>query len=111
MTGNNPCIPIIRYSCLVNPDFIFHAMIISIEISYYPLHGDDFIEPIKAFIDRLNSHPKMEVHTNGMSTQVFGEYDKVMEILQKEIRASFENPYSVFVMKVVNADLRVHAKQ
>lgn len=83
-------------------------MTISVEISYYPLHGDDFVEPIKAFIDRLNTHPEIEARTNGMSTQVFGEYDDVMKILQEEIRTSFENPYSVFVMKVVNADLRVH---
>ena len=84
-------------------------MTISVEISYYPLHGDDFIEPIKAFIDRLNRHPEITVQTNGMSTQIFGEYDVVMKILNEEIRISFENPYSVFVMKVVNADLRVHA--
>jgi uncharacterized protein YqgV (UPF0045/DUF77 family) len=82
----------------------------SVEISYYPLHGDDFVEPIKAFIDRLNMHPEIEAQTNGMSTQVFGEYDDVMRILQKEIKISFENPYSVFVMKVVNADLKVFSK-
>jgi uncharacterized protein YqgV (UPF0045/DUF77 family) len=84
-------------------------MNISIEISYYPLHGEDFVEPIKAFIDRLNMHPEIEAQTNGMSTQVFGEYDIVMKILQTEIKTSFENPYSVFVMKVVNADLMIHA--
>jgi uncharacterized protein YqgV (UPF0045/DUF77 family) len=85
-------------------------MTISIEISYYLLHGDDFIEPIKAFIDRLNTHPEIEAQTNGMSTQVFGEYDNVMKILRDEIKISFENPYSVFVMKVVNADLRIHPR-
>lgn len=84
-------------------------MNISVEISYYPLHGEDFIEPIKAFIDRLKMHPEIEAQTNGMSTQVFGEYEDVMKILKEEINVSFENPYSVFVMKVVNADLRVHA--
>ncbi len=84
-------------------------MNISVEISYYPLHGDDFIEPIKDFIDRLNTHPEITVQTNGMSTQIFGEYEVVMKILKEEIKISFENPYSVFVMKVVNADLRTHA--
>jgi uncharacterized protein YqgV (UPF0045/DUF77 family) len=84
-------------------------MTISIEISYYPLHGNDFVEPIKAFIDRLSRHPEIETQTNGMSTQIFGEFDEVMKILQAEIKTSFENPYSVFVMKVVNADLRIHS--
>jgi uncharacterized protein YqgV (UPF0045/DUF77 family) len=82
-------------------------MNISVEISYYPLHGDDFIEPIKAFIDRLNMHQGIVIQTNGMSTQIFGEYEVVMKILNEEIKISFTNPYSVFVMKVVNADLRV----
>lgn len=85
-----------------------YPMKISVEISYYPLHGNDFVEPIKAFIDRLNAHAEIEAITNGISTQVFGEYDDVMKILHEEIRVSFENPYSVFVMKVVNADLSVH---
>lgn len=85
-------------------------MNLSVEISYYPLHGDDFTEPIRAFIDRLNTHPEIETQTNGMSTQVFGNYDDVMNILHEEIKTSFENPYSVFVMKLVNADLRVYKK-
>jgi uncharacterized protein YqgV (UPF0045/DUF77 family) len=84
-------------------------MTISVEISYYPLHGNDFVEPIKAFIDRLNTHSEIEAQTNGMSTQVFGEYDDVMRILPAEIKTSFENPYSVFIMKVVNADLRIYS--
>lgn len=54
-------------------------------------------------------HPEIEAQTNGMSTQIFGEYDVVMKILNEEIKVSFEKPYSVFVMKVVNADLRVFA--
>ena len=41
-----------------------------------------------------------------MSTQVFGEYFEVMEILTKEIHKSFELPHSVFIMKVINADLQ-----
>jgi uncharacterized protein YqgV (UPF0045/DUF77 family) len=76
----------------------------SIEISYYPLH-DDYISPIKDFIFRLNQHTDIEVITNGMSTQVFGEFDLLMPIISKEIRKSFELPHSVFVLKIVNADL------
>lgn len=76
----------------------------SIEISYYPLH-DDYISPIKDFIFRLNQYTDIEVITNGMSTQVFGEFDLLMPIISKEIRKSFELPHSVFVLKIVNADL------
>ena len=82
-------------------------MNISVDISYYPLK-EEFIPPIKDFIYRLNNHKNIVVKTNGMSTQVFGSYFDVMEILTKEIHSSFELPHSVFVLKIINADLQVH---
>ena len=81
-------------------------MKVSVEMSYYPLH-DEFIPPIKHFIERLNHYKTIKVKTNGMSTQVFGEYFEVMDILKNEIFKSFEKPHSVFVMKVINADLNI----
>ena len=77
----------------------------SVEISYYPLN-DEYKKHIKAFIDRLNTHEGLVVRTNGMSTQVFGEYDTVMGALAQEIKAAFELPHSVFIMKVINTDLQ-----
>jgi uncharacterized protein YqgV (UPF0045/DUF77 family) len=76
----------------------------SVDISYYPL-DKEFIPPIKDFIERINKYPGLVVHTNTMSTQIFGEYQDVMKALTFEIEKSFENPHSVFVMKVINADL------
>lgn len=76
----------------------------SVEISYYPLNLE-FVPPIREFIDRINTYDGIIAKTNGMSTQIFGEYDIVMHALVYEIRRSFENPHSVFVMKVINADL------
>ena len=78
----------------------------SVEISYYPLN-DEYIPPIKSFIDRLNTHKTIAVKTNGMSTQVFGEYFELMNILTNEIYKSFELPHSVFILKVINADLNI----
>ena len=79
-------------------------MNVSVEISYYPLNRE-FVPPIREFIDRLHTHQGLIVQTNGMSTQVFGEFGTVMDSLKEEIGRSFENPHSVFVMKVINADL------
>ncbi|MDP3445298.1 MAG: hypothetical protein Q8T08_20760 [Ignavibacteria bacterium] len=76
----------------------------SIDISYYPLNVE-YIPPIKNFIFRLNQYDGIILNTNGMSTKVFGEYDLVMEIITKEIKKSFELPHSVFVLKIINADL------
>jgi len=80
-------------------------MKVSVDISYYPLKVE-YIPPIKNFIERLNGYENITAQTNGMSTQVFGEYKEVMKILTDEIYKSFELPHSVFVMKVINADLK-----
>ncbi|HRY97570.1 MAG TPA: hypothetical protein P5550_00795 [Bacteroidales bacterium] len=77
----------------------------SVDISYYPL-TDEFIPPIKDLIARLKARPELEVRTNTMSTQVFGEYDELMNALRDELRESAALPHSVFVLKLVNADLR-----
>lgn len=76
----------------------------SVEISYYPLN-QEYIPPIKNFIDRINKYPKLVIRTNTMSTQIFGEYGDVMKALTNEIQKSFDLPHSVFVMKIINADL------
>lgn len=76
----------------------------SVEISYYPLN-QEYIPPIQNFIDRINTYPNLVVRTNTMSTQIFGEYKDIMNALTKEIEASFNLPHSIFVMKIINADL------
>lgn len=77
----------------------------SVDISYYPLRPE-FVTPILDFIKRLNAHKDIEAVTNGMSTQVFGEYRAVMSALTTEMEKSFELPHSVFILKIVNADLK-----
>ena len=73
----------------------------AIEISLYPLDSD-YIPPIKAFIDRLNTYPDLQVTTNAMSTQIAGEHQRVFEILAKETATTFaEAGRKVFVMKVL----------
>jgi uncharacterized protein YqgV (UPF0045/DUF77 family) len=73
----------------------------AIEISLYPLNGD-YIERIKAFIARLNTHAELIVRTNAMSTQIWGSLDKMMAILSAEIaNAAQHSPQLVFVMKVL----------
>ncbi|MEP7313333.1 MAG: YkoF family thiamine/hydroxymethylpyrimidine-binding protein [Pseudomonadota bacterium] len=83
-------------------------MDIGVEISLYPLH-EDYIPPIKAFIDRLNADAAarsgaVRVVTNSMSTQVFGDYDTVFALLQREMQPTFAheeamNGKAIFVMK------------
>ena len=77
-------------------------MRVAVDISLYPI-ADEFIPPIDDVIARLNSHESLEVTTNPMSTQVFGEYDVVMAALNREIKTTFESsPRAVFAIKILN---------
>ncbi len=77
-------------------------MRVAVDISLYPI-ADDFLPPIKDVIERLNANPTVEVETNAMSTQVRGEYDDVMAVLNREMKQTFEqNPKAVFVIKILN---------
>ena len=76
-------------------------MLSAIEISMYPLAGD-YRPIIQAFIDRLHTYPELDVATNTLSTQVWGDLDRVMAILGAEMRrAAAAGPQPVFVMKVL----------
>jgi uncharacterized protein YqgV (UPF0045/DUF77 family) len=76
-------------------------MDIGVEISLYPLRSD-FIPPIQSFIDRLNADGRFKVITNSMSTQVFGKYEDVWDVLVREFRQTFEKDgKAIFVMKVL----------
>ncbi|MFK8010169.1 MAG: YkoF family thiamine/hydroxymethylpyrimidine-binding protein [Saprospiraceae bacterium] len=80
-------------------------MKLSVEISMYPL-DKNFGGHILNFIKRIKSHPNISSKTNSMSTQIFGEYDEVMSVLQKEMKPIFADEIkTVMVMKFINEDL------
>lgn len=80
-------------------------MEVTIEISKYPLK-DEYVKPIKSFIDRLTITPGITVKTNATSTQVAGEYDFVMNLIKREIKTSYEQfGKSIFVIKVLPGNL------
>jgi len=82
-------------------------MQISVEISMYPLR-DEFIPAISDFIEVLNRSDAVEVKTNSMSTQLFGEFDQVMALLQTGIKYSFERYGKVvFATKFLHGDTRL----
>jgi uncharacterized protein YqgV (UPF0045/DUF77 family) len=75
----------------------------AVEISMYPLSGD-YLPPIQAFIDRLNTHQELIVQTNSLATQIWGPLDRVMAALTEEMNrsaAAAGAPQLVFVMKVL----------
>ena len=77
-------------------------MKVAVDISLYPLN-ENYLGPIKDVIERLNTHDGIEVWTNAMSTQLFGDYDIVMDALRAEIGTTFENnPKAVFTIRILN---------
>ena len=85
----------------------FCFMRASIEISFYPLK-EEFIPHIFEFIQSLKSYKQINVESNSMSTQLFGDYDILMSIITKEIKRAMHLPNSVFILKIINSDLQIH---
>jgi uncharacterized protein YqgV (UPF0045/DUF77 family) len=80
-------------------------MICSLEISMYPLK-DQYKPSIVKFVQNLRTYDDINVKTNGMSTQIFGEYQKIMNAINIEIESSFkQNKSIVFNMKLINSEL------
>jgi len=78
----------------------------SVDISMYPL-DKDYKTFILAYISELKKYDEIKVLSNTMSTQVFGEYDRLMEILAIENKkAMLKDSAMVIISKLVNADLR-----
>lgn len=81
-------------------------MKLSVEISMYPL-AEDFKPPIKAVIAAFNQYSELEVITSATSTQIFGDYDVVMDAIKVELKRSYEEyGQAVFVTKFINGDAR-----
>lgn len=81
-------------------------MRVAVDISLYPL-DKDFVPPIRDVIRRINSHAELEIETNAMSTQIRGDYDVVMRVLQAEMKTTFERaPKAVFAIKILNNPLK-----
>jgi uncharacterized protein YqgV (UPF0045/DUF77 family) len=78
-------------------------MDISVELTFSPLQ-DDFEQHIIDFIKKLRSSG-LTVLENPLSTQVFGSYDTVMQVLSKEIKIAFElMDRGLLFMKIVKSD-------
>lgn len=79
-------------------------MQVMVELSLYPL-VNNYIGPIKAFIERLNSYRNLTVITCSTSTQVHGDYTEVMQVLGAEMQRTHEEVgQAVFVAKFLNFD-------
>ncbi len=78
-------------------------MEISVELTFSPLQ-DDFELHIINFIKKLRASG-LTVLENPLSSQVYGNYDEVMQVLNSEIKEAFElMDKGLLYMKIVKTD-------
>lgn len=76
-------------------------MQVTIDISMYP-NREDFIPPIKGFIDRINQFENLKITTFPTSTVVQGDYAYAMEAVQDTIAACYkEFNMAIYVAKII----------
>ncbi|MDX1471047.1 MAG: thiamine-binding protein [Flavobacteriaceae bacterium] len=78
-------------------------MNISVELTFTPLQ-DNYEEPIKELIKELRQS-NFKVLENPLSTQVYGEYNEVMDFLTRAMQSAFKGVDACIMnMKVVKSD-------
>lgn len=78
-------------------------MQISVDLTFSPLQND-YEAYIINFIKRLRDSG-LTIIENPLATQVYGDYDTVMNLLTKEMKRSFEEVgIGLFYIKIVKTD-------
>ncbi len=80
-------------------------MKISVEISLYPL-SENYEQVILDFIANIRQNTQLEVITNGMSTQIFGEIEQVMTSIKEEMTKIYAQQQAILVMKMGRGELK-----
>ena len=79
---------------------------VSVEVTLYPMR-ETYIPQIDAFIERAKQVDRLEVRCTDLSTQLFGDYNLVTDLLRDEIQHSWDAfGDGAFVLKVLPGDLR-----
>jgi uncharacterized protein YqgV (UPF0045/DUF77 family) len=85
----------------------FSSLKLTAELSLYPLQ-DAYIDAIEAFIEAAQKHRDLTIITNAMSTQICGDYDRVMDLISRELKASYERiGTQVLVCKFIPGELDI----
>tara|TARA_B100000575_G_scaffold44259_1_gene31595 strand:+ start:47773 stop:48033 length:261 start_codon:yes stop_codon:yes gene_type:complete len=78
-------------------------MKISVELTLAPLK-DNYVPTIKCFIKKLRKL-KVIINETPLSTQIYGEYDEIMNMIIPMIRKTFEDEDAVMLhIKIIKGD-------
>ena len=76
-------------------------MQVTIDISMYP-NREDFIPPIKGFIEKINRFDHLRVTTFPTSTVVQGDFEHAMSAVQETILECYrEFNMAIYVAKII----------
>lgn len=82
-------------------------MKLTAELSLYPLQ-DEYIPIIQAFIDAMRQHDDLVIVGNAMSTQICGDFDRVIELVGTELKSSYQrHGNQVLVCKFIPGELAI----
>lgn len=71
----------------------------TIDISLYPLNSA-YKDEIIIFVQQLKKYPGIKIEVNGMSTQIYGDYDQLMTLMQQEMKTVLLKTKAVFILKI-----------
>lgn len=77
----------------------------TVEISMYALR-ETYKEDVLRFLSTLSQYTNLEIVTNGLSTQIIGEYDQIMDVLKTEIAQELNSQPTIFVLKIGKGELK-----
>ena len=73
---------------------------VTIDISLYP-NIENFIPPIKEFIEKINTYSNLKITTYPTSTIIQGEFNHAMHSVQECMLACHKEYRNIYVMKVI----------
>ena len=78
-------------------------MKVSVELTLAPLKNN-YVPTIKSFIKKLRKL-RVTINETPLSTQIYGEYDEIMNIIIPVIRKTFEHEDAVMLhIKMIKGD-------
>ena len=78
-------------------------MKVSVELTLAPLKNN-YVPTIKSFIKKLRKL-RVTINETPLSTQIYGEYDEIMNIIIPVIRKTFEDEDAVMLhIKIIKGD-------
>jgi uncharacterized protein YqgV (UPF0045/DUF77 family) len=63
----------------------------------------DYEKPVERFIEKLAGNKKITLESGTMSSLLTGNYDDVMELLNRQLKPFLEKYPSVFTLKISSA--------